>query len=95
MSILAGIRIPAPSQDAQPAADGKPAAAAATAITPATPPAAMELTKAISALSAVRQAFSESKLPPTPPSSFKPWKIERMPDAPHDKDALWPMELYR
>ncbi|KAI0298499.1 NADH dehydrogenase 21 kDa subunit [Russula brevipes] len=73
-----------------------PAGTDATSV-PATPPQQqqLDLSEAIGAISAVRQAYSTSSLPPTPPTPFKRWIPERAPDAPHDPNAYFPMILVK
>lgn len=56
---------------------------------------AVDLTAAIATITSAKKAYSESKLPPTPPSSFKRWRPERAPDAPHDPHAYFPMLLVK
>ncbi len=56
---------------------------------------AVDLTAAIAAITSAGKAYSESKLPPIPPSSFKRWRPERAPDAPHDPHAYFPMLLVK
>jgi len=52
-----------------------------------------DLTSAIATISSTAKAYSASKLPPTPPSVHT-WKPQRMPDAPHNPHAYFPMSLY-
>lgn len=56
---------------------------------------AVDLTQAIAAITGEQKTFSESKLPPTFPTSFKRWKAERVEDAPHDPHAYFPMLLVK
>jgi len=74
-------------EQGQPSADKSPV--------PATPKEAMDLTAAIGAISTARKAYSESKLPPVLPTSFKRWAPQRAPDAPHDPAAYFPMILVK
>jgi len=55
----------------------------------------VDLTAAIATITSAKKAYSESKLPPAPPSSFKRWRPERAPDAPHDPHAYFPMTLVK
>jgi len=61
---------------------------------PATQSDAQDLTAAIATFAAGRR-FTESKLPPSLPTSFKRWTPEKAPDAPHDPHAYFPMDLVR
>ncbi|TDL26120.1 NADH dehydrogenase [Rickenella mellea] len=54
---------------------------------------AKDLPSAIAAAAKEGKLFSESKLPPQPPSSFKRWTPQNSPDAPHDPNAYFPMSL--
>lgn len=94
---LRAVEAPAEGSEAASAKVAAPAdpAVAVSTPAPAAPIPLANLTSAIQALSAARQPFSESKLPPTPPSSFQRWTLERSPDAPHDSNAYWPMALYK
>ncbi|KZV95132.1 NUZM, NADH-ubiquinone oxidoreductase 21.3 kDa subunit [Exidia glandulosa HHB12029] len=94
---LRAVEAPAEGADAasaKAAAPTDPAVAVSTPA-PAAPVALADLTSAISALSAARQTFSETKLPPTPPSSYQRWTLKAGDDIPHDPHAYWPMTLYR
>ncbi|KAI0769780.1 NADH dehydrogenase 21 kDa subunit [Trametes elegans] len=62
---------------------------------PAEQQAPLELTQAIASITSARKAYSESKLPPTPPIAHKRWRPERAEDAPHDPDAYFPMLLVK
>ncbi|KAI5120974.1 hypothetical protein M0805_006646 [Coniferiporia weirii] len=75
--------------------DGQPAAAAESASVPATRAPAVDLTAAIATIASARKAYSESRLPPIPPTSYKRWKPEDAPDAPHDPHSYFPMSLVR
>jgi hypothetical protein len=55
----------------------------------------MELSVAIGALYVAKKAYSESKLPPIPRTSYKRWTPEASTPAPHDPNAYFPMELVR
>lgn len=55
----------------------------------------IDLTVAIQTIANARQAYSQSNLPPTPPISYKRWKPENAPDAPHDPHAYFPMSLVK
>ncbi|KAI0696725.1 21 kDa subunit of NADH dehydrogenase [Cytidiella melzeri] len=56
---------------------------------------AVDLTEAIATITGEQKTFSEAKLPPTFPTSFKRWKAERVEDAPHDPNAYFPMLLVK
>ncbi|KAI0821622.1 NADH dehydrogenase 21 kDa subunit [Trametes gibbosa] len=56
---------------------------------------AVDLTQAIATITSARKAYSESKLPPTPPIAYKRWRPERVEDAPHDPHAYFPMLLVK
>ncbi|KAI0745697.1 21 kDa subunit of NADH dehydrogenase [Earliella scabrosa] len=62
---------------------------------PAEQQGAMDLTQAIATITSARKAYSESKLPPTPPLAFKRWRPERVEDAPHDPHSYFPMILVK
>jgi len=51
-----------------------------------------ELTAAIATIAAKGAVYSVTKLPPTPP--FRRWSPTKAPNAPHDPNAYWPMEMY-
>ncbi|OBZ68179.1 NADH-ubiquinone oxidoreductase 21 subunit [Grifola frondosa] len=55
----------------------------------------IDLTAAIATIGAARQAYSESKLPPTIPIPYKRWRPERAADAPHDPDSYFPMLMFK
>ena len=55
----------------------------------------LDLTAAISSINSAKKVFSESKLPPSLPTSHKRWVPEQAPDAPHDPNAYFPMLLYK
>ena len=61
----------------------------------ATAPAPVDLTAAISTIAQEGKVFSESKLPPSYPTSFKRWKVEQAEDAPHDPHSYFPMLLVK
>ena len=69
--------------------------AAETSDVPAEKQGAVDLTQAIATIASARKAYSESKLPPTPPIPFKRWRPERVEDAPHDPHAYFPMLLVK
>lgn len=54
-----------------------------------------DLANAITAITAERRVYDESKLPPRIPTAFRRWIPERAPDAPHDPDSYFPMVLYK
>ncbi|KLO19521.1 21 kDa subunit of NADH dehydrogenase [Schizopora paradoxa] len=56
---------------------------------------AIDLTAAIATITSAKKVYSTSNLPPTPPSSFKRWRPELAPDAPHDPHAYFPMLLVK
>ncbi|KIP11616.1 hypothetical protein PHLGIDRAFT_27843 [Phlebiopsis gigantea 11061_1 CR5-6] len=58
-------------------------------------PAPVDLTAAISTIAQEGKVFSESKLPPSYPTSFKRWKAEQVEDAPHDPNSYFPMLLVK
>ena len=62
---------------------------------PAEQKAGVDLTEAIATIASARKAYSESKLPPTPPIPFKKWRPQRVEDAPHDPHAYFPMILVK
>lgn len=66
-----------------------------SSVAAAPPQLLLDLPEAIGAISAARQAYSTSALPPTPPTPFKRWVPERAPDAPHDPNAYFPMILVK
>ncbi|TFY78480.1 hypothetical protein EWM64_g5531 [Hericium alpestre] len=74
--------------------EGKAEGAEPSSVAATAKPAA-DLTEAIAAITAAREAYSESRLPPTISTSFKRWKPERAPDAPHDPNAYFPMVLVK
>ncbi|KAI1794180.1 21 kDa subunit of NADH dehydrogenase [Ganoderma leucocontextum] len=55
----------------------------------------VDLTQAIATIASARKAYSESKLPPSPPTPFKRWRPQRVEDAPHDPHAYFPMILVK
>ncbi|EKM54264.1 uncharacterized protein PHACADRAFT_97480 [Phanerochaete carnosa HHB-10118-sp] len=55
----------------------------------------VDLTAAIFTITQASKIFSESKLPPSFPTSFKRWKAERAEDAPHDPSSYFPMLLVK
>ena len=61
-------------------------------ITPREP---VDLTAAITTITEAGQVFSESKLPPSFPTSFKRWKVEQAEDPPHDPSSYFPMLLVK
>lgn len=75
-------------------AEGQQAADANSAV-PAKQSTSLELTAAIAAITSVKKVYSESKLPPSIPISYKRWKPEWAPDAPHDPHAYFPMKLVK
>lgn len=62
---------------------------------PVAPREVLELSAAISTITSAQKVYTESKLPPTPPTPFKRWVPELAPDAPHDPNAYFPMVLYK
>ena len=60
-----------------------------------TPREPVDLTAAIATITQAGKVFSESKLPPSFPTSFKRWKAERAEDAPHDPHSYFPMLLVK
>lgn len=62
---------------------------------PATKPEPFEFTAAISAITSAGKVYTESRLPPVPPTSFKRWRPEISPDPPHDPAAYFPMYLVK
>lgn len=58
-------------------------------------PDAVDLTQAIAIVASTTPVYSEAKLPPKVPVPFKRWRPERAPDAPHDRNAYFPMLLYK
>ena len=72
--------------------DGKAPEAASV---PATKPEPLEFTAAISAITGAGKVYSESRLPPTPPTSFKRWRPEEAPAPPHDPHSYFPMSLIK
>jgi hypothetical protein len=46
-------------------------------------------------LESVRAKFTSDGLPPTLPTSFKRWKPQDAPDAPHDPHSYFPMILVK
>ncbi|KIY46204.1 NUZM, NADH-ubiquinone oxidoreductase 21.3 kDa subunit [Fistulina hepatica ATCC 64428] len=55
----------------------------------------MDLTRAISSITSKAQVYTQERLPPVLPVAHKRWVPERCPDAPHDPDAYWPMQLFK
>lgn len=55
----------------------------------------LDLATAIATVSSAGKVFTESKLPPSPPTWHRRWIPERRPDAPHDPHAYFPMLLYK
>ncbi|KAI0630199.1 NADH dehydrogenase 21 kDa subunit [Trametes polyzona] len=66
-----------------------------TSSVPAEQQGSLDLTQAIATVTSARKAYSESKLPPTPPIAYKKWRPQRTEDAPHDPDAYFPMLLVK
>ena len=62
---------------------------------PAEQQSSVDLTQAIATIASARKAYSESKLPPTPPNAYRRWRPERTEDAPHDPNAYFPMILVK
>ncbi|TFL04727.1 NUZM, NADH-ubiquinone oxidoreductase 21.3 kDa subunit [Pterulicium gracile] len=61
-----------------------------------TPVPVPELTSAIKTIATEgAHAFSKANPPPSYPIPYKRWTPERSPDAPHDENAYWPMQLYK
>ena len=59
-------------------------------------PEPVDLTAAISTITQeAGKVFSESKLPPNFPTSFKRWKAEVVENAPHDPHSYFPMLLVK
>lgn len=58
-------------------------------------PKPVDLTAAISEITAANKVYSATKLPPRLPSPYKRWTPELAPDAPHDPNAYFPMILYK
>lgn len=85
LSYFPSVTAPAEGQQA---ADAKPSV-------PVKQSTALELTAAIAAITSSKKVYSESKLPPTLPTSYKRWKPEWAPDAPHDPHAYFPMKLVK
>ena len=78
---------------AEGATEAKPADASVPATATRPPP--VDLTAAIATISSAKKAYSESNLPPVPPTSFKRWRPENAPDAPHDPASYFPMSLVK
>ncbi|KAH8101992.1 NADH dehydrogenase [Phellopilus nigrolimitatus] len=75
---LATFLLQAPEQPSVSAPEGQqPAAAADGASAPVTRASAVHLTAAIATITNAGKAYSASRPPPTPPTSFKRWKLER------------------
>ncbi|KAF8993670.1 NUZM, NADH-ubiquinone oxidoreductase 21.3 kDa subunit [Cyathus striatus] len=55
----------------------------------------VDLSEAIATITTSRKVYSESRLPPILPTSYKRWIPERAPDAPHTPYSYWPMLQYR
>ncbi|KAI0341923.1 21 kDa subunit of NADH dehydrogenase [Trametopsis cervina] len=55
----------------------------------------VDLTEAIATIAGEQKTYSESKLPPVFPTSFKRWKAERAEDPPHDPHSYFPMLLVK
>ncbi|KAI0780215.1 21 kDa subunit of NADH dehydrogenase [Fomes fomentarius] len=62
---------------------------------PAEQQGSVDLTQAIATIASARKAYSQFKLPPTPPVAYKRWRPERVEDAPHDPSAYFPMILVK
>ena len=62
---------------------------------PATTKPAVDLTAAIATISQAQKAYSQSKLPPSFPTSYKRWRPQLAEDAPHDPNAYFPMILVK
>ncbi|PIL36232.1 hypothetical protein GSI_01894 [Ganoderma sinense ZZ0214-1] len=76
-------------------APGEGQKAEASSVPAEHPQGGVDLTQAIATIASARKAYSESKLPPTPPIAFKQWRPERAEDAPHDPHAYFPMILVK
>ena len=81
--------------DASIAAPGEGQKAEASTVPAEQTQGGVDLTQAIATIASARKAYSESKLPPTPPIAFKQWRPERVEDAPHDPHAYFPMILVK
>ena len=56
----------------------------------------VDLTAAIATVTQeAGKVFSEAKLPPSFPTSYKRWKAERAEDPPHDPASYFPMLLVK
>ncbi len=55
----------------------------------------VDLTEAIATVVGEQKTFTETRLPPRFPTSFKRWKAERVEDAPHDPHSYFPMLLVK
>ncbi|GJE94496.1 hypothetical protein PsYK624_106660 [Phanerochaete sordida] len=55
----------------------------------------VDLTAAIATVAQASKVFSESKLPPSFPTSYKRWKAELTEDPPHDPHSYFPMLLVK
>ncbi|KAI0088024.1 21 kDa subunit of NADH dehydrogenase [Irpex rosettiformis] len=56
---------------------------------------AVDLAEAIATVAGEQKSYSETRLPPSFPTSFKRWKVERAEDAPHDPHSYFPMLLVK
>ncbi|EJD03298.1 NADH dehydrogenase [Fomitiporia mediterranea MF3/22] len=84
-----------PAVDAPTEGQQQPATSAEGASVPATRAPAVDLTAAIATITDARKAYSESRLPPTPPIAHRRWRPQDAPDAPHDPHAYFPMSLVK
>ncbi|KAF7428130.1 hypothetical protein PC9H_007349 [Pleurotus ostreatus] len=73
---------------AAPAAEGKETAVSAV------PKEVPDLSAAIATVTSANKVYTESKLPPAIPTSYKRWIPKRAPDAPHDPSAFFPLKQY-
>ncbi|KAJ8514444.1 hypothetical protein ONZ45_g8019 [Pleurotus djamor] len=53
-----------------------------------------DLSAAIATVTSEAKVYTESKLPPVIPTSYKRWVPKRSPDAPHDPTTFFPLKLY-
>uniref|UniRef100_A0A0W0F5I8 Putative NUZM NADH-ubiquinone oxidoreductase n=1 Tax=Moniliophthora roreri TaxID=221103 RepID=A0A0W0F5I8_MONRR len=58
-------------------------------------PEPVDLTQAISTITASTKVYTESQLPPSLPTPHKRWIPERSLDAPHDPHSYFPMTLWK